>query len=167
MEKLPPKAKDGTNRGRPEGSANKMAREAREQAKLTGKLPHEIMLDIARGEPQYEKRVDPETGEVTQRLVNVPLDMRLDAAKAAAPYYAPKISTVEVLAGASEHELDRLIAVLAAEAGIGVGTGSESEVEETEGGEGVGVTRLPPESGRGTDAPTIRRRPVTGTRPNT
>jgi hypothetical protein len=148
--------------GRPEGSLNKLAREAREKAARTGLLPHEIMLDIARGNPQTEQLVDPVTKKVTKTTVAVSLDMRLDAAKAAAPYYAPKISTVELLAGANENELDRLIEVLAAEAGVDLGTRSKSEdsaATAERGGDGAGSS-----TEHGTGLSTIlRRRPVTST----
>jgi hypothetical protein len=63
-----------------------------------------------------------------------------DAAKAAAPYFAPKISTVEVIQGVSEHELDRIIALAASEAGVSLGIGGEGQEDETpdpaDGGDG-------------------------------
>lgn len=121
-------------RGRPEGSTNKLAREARAKAQATGLLPHEIMLSIARGEPQIEY-VSNGDGTVKERVVNVDLDTRLDAAKAAAPYYAPKISTVEVISGVSDADLDAIIARAAAEAGVSLGPGGAStEAEATETG---------------------------------
>lgn len=143
--------------GRPLGSASRMAKEARERAQATGQLPHEIMLDIARGNPQHEKHVNPETGEIVVRVVSVPIDMRLDAAKAAAPYYAPKISTVEVIAGVTNDDLDSLIAQLAAEAGVSLGLdGAGEEAEEDQRSEAAERTRTD-------EQPTgIRRRPVTG-----
>lgn len=152
---------------------NKLAREAREQARQTGRLPHEILLDMARGIPariiQIDPRTgleakDPETGEIMSQLVVPDLDQMKDAAKAAAPYYAPKISTVEVLAGASEHELDRLIAVLAAEAGVDLGLGGTDETEEGEGGPGEdGDGDSTPQRTEPRPATGLRKRTVTGT----
>ena len=119
--------------GRKPGSTNRISNEAREQAKLTGALPHEILLSMARGEPQLIREIDPETGRVTEHYESVSLEKKLDSAKAAAPYYAPKISTVEVISGVGDHDLDQLIAQLAAEAGAHLGTSGESqEREDTE-----------------------------------
>lgn len=112
-------------RGRPEGSMNRLAREAREKAAATGLLPHEILLSMARGEPQTEFRVDAD-GKVTEKLVALSIDQRMDSAKAAAPFYAPKINSVEVTTGISDADLDSLIASLAAEAGVSLGDGRES-----------------------------------------
>lgn len=117
--------------GRPEGSANRLAREAREKAQATGLLPHEILLSMARGEPQTEYQVDSE-GKAVPRTVSLDIEQRKDAAKAAAPYFAPKISTVEVISGVPDNELDSIIAKLAAEAGIDLGTCGESPEEESE-----------------------------------
>lgn len=116
--------------GRPEGAANKMAREAREQAKLTGLLPNEILLSMARGEIQTEFELDPRTGKYVSKEVALNIEQRMDAAKAAAPYYAPKISTVEVITGVPDNELDRIIAQLAAEAGIDLGNGGEEQEDQ-------------------------------------
>ena len=149
------------HRGRPLGGTSLMAREARAKALKTGKLPHEILLDIARGAPQYELRVDPETGEEKTVKRYIPLEMRVDAAKAAAPYFAPKISAIEIMSGATEDELDQLIAVLTAEAGAGAGAGGKGEADEEEDGEGDGFAAVGGTVSNGTE---IRRRPVTGTR---
>ena len=128
--------------GRKPGSASRMAVESRRKAQETGLLPHEILLSMARGEPQREVMVDPNTGMVLRhpdtgeelvRYVNLDVEQRRDAAKAAAPYYAPKISTVEVIAGVTSDNLDELIKVAAAEAGFdlaALGEGQEGEGEE-------------------------------------
>ena len=68
--------------GRQPGSITKFAKHAREQARATGQLPHEFLLSIVRGE---------EVDGVVPKL-----DQRIDAAKAAAPYFAPKMTTAEV-----------------------------------------------------------------------
>lgn len=119
-------------RGRPEGSTNRYTREAIEKARQTGLLPHEILLSMARGEPQVEYDVDPISGRTVERLVPLDIEQRKDAAKAAAPYYAPKISTVEVIKNVDDAELDFIIAELAAQTGISVGTSGEA-AEDTQG----------------------------------
>lgn len=76
-------ARGGARRGagRPKGSINKLAREAREAAAKTGLLPHEILLKIARGEKYLG--------------VKPTFDQAAAAAAQAAPYYAPKIAAIE------------------------------------------------------------------------
>lgn len=67
--------------GRPVGAIQKWSRKAIIEAAKTGELPHEFLLRVSRGgmvdgrEPTFEER--------------------LDAAKAAAPYYAPKLAQIE------------------------------------------------------------------------
>jgi hypothetical protein len=56
-----------------------MTRAAREAAARTGKLPHEILLEVARG------------GCMPGRKQKPTYEQQLDAAKAAAPYYAPRL----------------------------------------------------------------------------
>lgn len=118
-----------TGAGRKPGAINKLARDAREAAKLTGMLPHEILLSQARGEPQRVYSVDPQ-GVISFRLQCPTMEQQTDAAKAAAPYYAPKISTVEVITGVGDDELDAIIAGAAAEAGVGISVDGEGEEEE-------------------------------------
>lgn len=131
--------------GRPPGSMSKIAAQARERAQETGQLPHEILLDMARGEPQLQIEVDAQ-GRRTEKWVSIDLDARRDAAKAAAPYYAPKISTVEVIGGVADEQLDEFIARLAAEAGVSIGAageGTEDEAGDAEAlGRGGGRVRL-------------------------
>jgi hypothetical protein len=117
------------NAGRKPGSMSKLAHEAREKAQADGLLPHEILLDMARGEPQLQIEVDAE-GNRTEKWVSLDIDARRDAAKAAAPYYAPKISTVEVIGGVADEQLDEFIARLAAEAGVSIGPTGEGETHE-------------------------------------
>lgn len=112
--------------GRPPGAISKLSREAREKAAATGILPHEFLLKIVRGEPIFRTEIHPITGAKVIIQETYDFDARRDAAKAAAPYYAPKISTVEVINGVSEYELDQIIERAAAEAGISLGDGGES-----------------------------------------
>jgi hypothetical protein len=53
-----------------------------------------------------------------------------DAAKAAAPYFAPRLSTVETIAGLSDEQLDEIIKCAAAEAEDGAGDDGEGEEDE-------------------------------------
>lgn len=69
--------------GRPKGAVSKLAHEAIARAKTSGELPHEFLLRVARGE------------KVGGKLPA--LALRLDAAKAAAPYFAPKLSYTEAV----------------------------------------------------------------------
>lgn len=103
-----PKGGKRPGAGRKPGSANKMSMEARERAAKTGELPHEFLLRVARGE-----EIDGNKPTFADRL---------DAAKAAAPYYAPKLSSSNVtlrqvrsIADLSDEEL----AALSGEAGDG------------------------------------------------
>lgn len=127
--------------GRPLGATNRLAIEARQRAQETGLLPHEILLSMARGEPQIEYLVDPSTNQTVQRMVSLDIEQRKDAAKAAAPYFAPKISTVEVIRGVQDDELDRIIAELAAQTGFGAGASGEGEEGEDSQGTGGGRSR--------------------------
>jgi hypothetical protein len=68
--------------GRKPGAVNKITQRAREAAARTGELPHEFLLRISRGE-----EIDGHTPEFAERV---------DAAKAAAPYYAPRLATSQV-----------------------------------------------------------------------
>jgi len=68
--------------GRKPGSVNVMSRLAREEAAATGELPHFLLLRISRGE---------RIGDYEPTFAD-----RVDAAKAAAPYFAPKLAATEV-----------------------------------------------------------------------
>ena len=132
-ENLAPKNKGG----RPPGSLNKRTKELIAKAESTGLLPHEILLEVARGKPLEEWHVHPQTGDRV-RVWTRPADLteRLQAARDAAPYYAPKLQTVEVIQGLTDDSLDSLIAQLAAEAGVGLtpdGEGEEDPPEDTGG----------------------------------
>lgn len=95
---------------------------------------------MARGEPQVEYDVDPITGKTVERLVPLDIEQRKDAAKAAAPYYAPKISTVEVIKNVDDAELDFIIAELAAQTGLSGGTSGEAAQDDPQGPAGGGGT---------------------------
>lgn len=82
--------------GRKAGARNKRTAETVAKAQAAGMLPHEFLAAVQRGEeidghkPTFEER--------------------LDAAKAAAPYFAPKLSNIEANVSVTGHEaaLDEL-----------------------------------------------------------
>lgn len=67
--------------GRKSGSRNKRTQATVEAAQAAGMLPHEFLCAIAQGQI-----IDGMTPTFEQRM---------DAAKAAAPYYAPKLANIE------------------------------------------------------------------------
>lgn len=67
--------------GRPKGAISRAAKDAIKRAKASGELPHEFLLRVSRGE-----KID---GKVSS------IQARIDAAKAAAPYFAAKLSVAE------------------------------------------------------------------------
>lgn len=90
--------------GRPKGSKQKVTAQARAAAMETGLLPHEWLLKVARGEPiehtrvviQYDKNGKEKSRELVTEEVYADFPTRIDAAKAAAPYYAPKLAIQQV-----------------------------------------------------------------------
>ena len=95
--------------GRPKGSVTKVTAKAREAAMETGLLPHEWLLKVSRGEGIRHKRwvvkFDTKGNEKSRDLVEeevyADFPTRVDAAKAASPYYAPRLAaqTVAVVGG--------------------------------------------------------------------
>ena len=69
------------NAGRPKGAIAKITEEAVAKAKAGGELPHQFLLRIVRGEAIDGERP--------------PLQMRISAAIAAAPYFAPRLAVME------------------------------------------------------------------------
>lgn len=82
--------------------------------KYEGDLPHEFLLRVVRGE-RIEHGID-EKGE--PKYVMPTFAQRIVCAKEAAPYYAPKMATINIEQTPSDGELDRLIRDMAAAAGI-------------------------------------------------
>ena len=75
--------------GRPEGARNLWSREIADKAAASGLLPHEFLLAVARGEriPMPADGAD---------AFHVPtIEQRLEAAKAAAPYFAARLAAIE------------------------------------------------------------------------
>ena len=78
--------------GRPKGSRNKRTREQEKAVEETGQTPLEFLTSVYRDEQK-------------------PIDERMEAAKAAAPYVHPKLSSVEMsghLGFSHEDALDEL-----------------------------------------------------------
>lgn len=76
------------NTGRPKGMLNKKSAENIKRAEETGEMPHEFLLRLARDQlTEQEKLIN--------GIQNVPLNIRLQAAKDCAPYFAPKLAQIE------------------------------------------------------------------------
>lgn len=79
---MPRGSKPGERRGgRKPGVPNKKNAERIARAEASGMLPHEFLLAVTRGE---------QIGDHTPTF-----DERLEAAKAAAPYYAPRLAAID------------------------------------------------------------------------
>lgn len=81
--------------GRKPGATTKKTREIADRAAEEGVTPLEFMLQVMRSEP-------PE-GLEGNALVQA-MSMRFEAAKAAAPYMHPRLSSVEMSATVTNHE---------------------------------------------------------------
>lgn len=95
--------------GRKPGSVQLVTAKAREAAMKTGLLPHEWLLKVSRGEPIEQKRwvivYDKNGKEKSRELVTdevyADFPTRIDAAKAAAPFYAPRLAAQNVSVNAN------------------------------------------------------------------
>ena len=93
--------------GRPKGRTNSVTAKAREAAAESGLLPHEWLLKVSRGEPIEQKRIkiiyDKQGNEKSRELITeevyADFPTRIDAAKAAAPFYAPRLAVQQVKVG--------------------------------------------------------------------
>lgn len=128
--------------GRPKGSVQKITAKAREAAAETGLLPHEWLLKVSRGEPIEQKRwrvvLDKLGNEKSRELVTeeyyADFSTRVDAAKAAAPFYAPKLATQTVVMSPvtlgvhnlSDDELNNKLALLMEEVAVSATTKKSS-----------------------------------------
>jgi hypothetical protein len=83
--------------------------------KKNGELPHEFLLRIVRGE-EIRHGKDKETGQPI--YVTPTIEQRIECAKAAAPYFAPKLSTIEVVKNLTDDNLDDIIKAAAEGSGI-------------------------------------------------
>ena len=111
-----PRGGSRPNSGPKPGAKKIMSELSQAEAKLAGILPHEWLLAVVRGDPieqRYTFDVLDKAGavigqEVGVRTVYPTLDMRHDAAKAAAPYYAPRLATQVITLRGREDVLNQL-----------------------------------------------------------
>lgn len=90
--------------GRPKGALSKVTAKAKQAAMETGLLPHEWLLLVSRGEGikhkrwvvQYDKNGKEKSKELVEEEVYADFPTRIDAAKAAAPFYAPRLAVQTV-----------------------------------------------------------------------
>ena len=86
--------------GRPKGRLSTVTNKAREAAMAIGLLPHEWLLKVSRGEPieqcrwaiAYDKNGRETSRELITEMIYPDPDLRIECAKAAAPYYAPRLA---------------------------------------------------------------------------
>jgi hypothetical protein len=106
--------------GRPKGSVTKVTAKAREAAMETGLLPHEWLLKVSRGEGikhkrwvvKYDTKGNEKSRELVEEEVYADFPTRIDAAKAASPYYAPRLAVQTVsVTGNSDAVSDTLKAI--------------------------------------------------------
>lgn len=118
----------GGEGGMPKSIKQVMRDLAKAEAKLSGILPHEFLLNIVRGEPivqRYAIDIKDDYGVVVEQKiyekeVYPTMEARTEAAKAAAPYFAPRLATQvvtirgreDVLNNLTDEQLDSLIASL-------------------------------------------------------
>ena len=90
--------------GRPKGALSKVTAKAKQAAMETGLLPHEWLLLVSRGEGikhkrwvvKYDAKGNEKSRELVEEEVYADFPTRIDAAKAAAPFYAPKLAVQTV-----------------------------------------------------------------------
>ncbi|CAE6958822.1 hypothetical protein R70211_06785 [Paraburkholderia domus] len=81
--------------GRKPGSVARMMEDARDKAAETGELPHEFLLRVVRGEDTFDDYVTVR-GKPLMRKRKPSFAERMDAAKAAAPYYQPRLAHADI-----------------------------------------------------------------------
>lgn len=92
--------------GRKLGTVNRMSQKAREEAAKTGELPHEFLLRVMRG------------GKISGHKPS--FAERLDAAKAAAPFYAPRLAAIAANVKPSNDPIRELLEAIEDRAGVTV-----------------------------------------------
>lgn len=73
--------------------------ESIKKAQTSGEMPHEFLLKVMRGEPIAHPCRDIETDEIVTMLMIPNMEQRVEAAKAAAPYYAAKQAPTKIGGG--------------------------------------------------------------------
>lgn len=87
--------------GRPKGALSKVTAKAKQAAMETGLLPHEWLLKVSRGEGivhkrwviKYDDKGNEKSRELIVEEIYADFPTRLDASKAAAPFYSAKLAT--------------------------------------------------------------------------
>lgn len=90
--------------GRPKGAISKVTAKAKQAAMETGLLPHEWLLLVSRGEGikhkrwvvKYDDKGNEKSRDLVEEEVYADFPTRIDAAKAASPFYAPKLAVQTV-----------------------------------------------------------------------
>jgi hypothetical protein len=99
-----------TGLGKQKEAANavraKISAETITAAAATGMLPHEWLLAVMRGEQINHFAYDADTSEIVEIIVLPTFTDRMEAAKAAAPYYATRMSEKNGGPGAAGAPLD-------------------------------------------------------------
>lgn len=100
------RGRKGNKEGKAKGTKDTSTLIMKRMMEETGELPHEFLLRVMRGEIEVSVPIQVDvkdengkrTGEkVTEWVKQVPdLAMRVDAAKAAAPFYAPKLAAMNI-----------------------------------------------------------------------
>jgi hypothetical protein len=114
--------------GRKPGSRNRSKQEIIDKAKAAGELPHEFLLRVVQNRLAPHEMV----GDDGTLFEVVPLEMRIEAATKCASFFAPKLSSVEVISSLTDNDLDTLIKELATQAGLGNALGRESQEDDDE-----------------------------------
>jgi len=117
---------DVPKRKRSKNNVKQIADNVRKLGPSKGYLPHQILLRIAQGRKLWHGK-DEEGNKI---WIQPTLDDRIRCAIAAAPYYAPKLNTIEIIQGTREDELDEIIRTSAAAAGVSISFSGEGEKEE-------------------------------------
>ena len=98
--KNPKTAKNPKSGGRVKGTRNKLTQMGFKHALMMAdkgyELPHEFLWRVMRAETEFDSyAVDQNTGKGVRTRVWLSLEQRIDAAKAAAPYIAPRLSLID------------------------------------------------------------------------
>lgn len=130
--------------GRPKGIPNKRTLALQQLAAAAGvapgELPHEFLLRVSRGERIEHGTVSQGRGKNKKEVpafIQPTFEHRLEAARQAAPFYAPRLSNVEVMRTLTNEQLDAVIAGLAPQAGVSISvSGAGAQVA-------IGITDQP------------------------
>lgn len=107
--------------GRPKGALSKITTKAREAAMETGLLPHEWLLLVSRGEGikhkrwviKYDAKGNEKSRDLVEEEIYADFSTRIDAAKAAAPFYAPKLAVQTVSVGGNSDAVSQALKSIA------------------------------------------------------